>query len=59
MGRPIEGLSSEQEAHAKRCPKCRPGYERAMKNPGDWNALASCKQAIDGCMSDQRDRPRR
>ena len=55
----IEGLTAEQEAHAKRCTKCRPGYERAVKSPSDWNALASCKRAIKACMSDERDRPRR
>jgi len=55
----IEGLTVEQEAHAKGCPRCRPGYERAMKNPRDSKALAACRTHIEACMRDQRDQPRR
>ncbi len=54
----IEDLTAEQEAHAKRCPKCKRTYERAVASH-DALRLAACKRDVEACMSDERDRPRR
>ena len=54
----IEDLTAEQKAHAKRCPKCKRTYERAVASH-DALRLAACKRDVEACMSDERDRPRR